>query len=115
MQIRIIDGTRKILMEDDREMFSAVCSDCGQECQVPFKPTEGKPVRCRECFMKNRPKRNFNGGGFGGNRGGRFNNRPREEHEATCSKCGKKCTVPFKPTGSKPVLCRDCYKAEKGF
>ncbi|HII71868.1 TPA: hypothetical protein HA265_03885 [Candidatus Woesearchaeota archaeon] len=35
-----------------REMHKAVCSDCGQECEVPFKPTEGKPVRCKDCFRK---------------------------------------------------------------
>jgi len=35
-----------------REMHKAICSDCGQECEVPFKPTEGKPVYCRECFRK---------------------------------------------------------------
>ena len=38
----------------DREMHDAVCSDCGQPCQVPFKPTEGRPVYCRECFRKHR-------------------------------------------------------------
>ncbi|MEW5996270.1 MAG: CxxC-x17-CxxC domain-containing protein [Candidatus Micrarchaeota archaeon] len=38
----------------DREMHDAVCSDCGQSCQVPFKPTEGRPVYCRECFRKHR-------------------------------------------------------------
>jgi CxxC-x17-CxxC domain-containing protein len=37
-----------------REMHKAVCSECGQECEVPFKPTEGKPVFCRECFAKKR-------------------------------------------------------------
>lgn len=37
-----------------REMFKAVCSECGKECEVPFKPTEGKPVYCRECFAKRR-------------------------------------------------------------
>jgi CxxC-x17-CxxC domain-containing protein len=35
-----------------REMFSATCSNCGKECQVPFKPTNGKPVYCSECFEK---------------------------------------------------------------
>ncbi len=35
-----------------REMHNAVCSECGQECQVPFKPTEGKPVFCKECYSK---------------------------------------------------------------
>jgi len=37
-----------------REMHKAVCSECGVECEVPFKPTEGKPVFCRDCFRKKR-------------------------------------------------------------
>ncbi|MCJ7770789.1 DNA-directed RNA polymerase [Candidatus Bathyarchaeota archaeon] len=35
-----------------RTMTKAVCSDCGKECEVPFKPTEGRPVYCRECYPK---------------------------------------------------------------
>ena len=35
-----------------REMHKATCSECGQECEVPFKPKEGKPVYCRECYAK---------------------------------------------------------------
>lgn len=102
--------------EQGRKLYKATCSDCGKECKVPFEPTEGKPVRCKDCFMKNRPRRTggFNDRGRGGNSGG-FNRRPREEHPATCSKCSKACTVPFKPSGEKPVLCRDCYKKSKGF
>jgi CxxC-x17-CxxC domain-containing protein len=38
----------------DREMHKATCSECGKECEVPFKPTEGKPVYCRECYRKRR-------------------------------------------------------------
>lgn len=37
-----------------REMFDAVCSACGVTTQVPFKPTAGKPVYCRDCFQANR-------------------------------------------------------------
>ena len=37
-----------------RKMFKATCAECGQECEVPFKPTEGKPVFCRECYRKKR-------------------------------------------------------------
>jgi CxxC-x17-CxxC domain-containing protein len=37
----------------DRPMFDATCSDCGKPCQVPFRPTNGKPVYCSECFEKN--------------------------------------------------------------
>ncbi len=36
------------------EMHKAVCSDCGQECEVPFKPTEGRPVYCKNCFPKHK-------------------------------------------------------------
>lgn len=83
----------------EREMHKATCSDCGNECEVPFKPTEGRDVRCMDCFKKNRPQRNFGNGG-----------RPqRRNYDVTCAECGKDCTVPFKPSGGKPVLCRDCY------
>jgi CxxC-x17-CxxC domain-containing protein len=56
---------------------------------------------------------------FGGNRNfgkPRFN-RDREQGEmykATCANCGKPCEVPFKPTGSKPVLCRECFQNSRG-
>ncbi len=37
-----------------REMHKVTCSDCGNETEVPFKPTEGRPVYCRDCFQKHR-------------------------------------------------------------
>ena len=33
-----------------REMTTVTCSNCGQEAQVPFKPTMDKPVFCDACF-----------------------------------------------------------------
>lgn len=30
---------------------SAVCSQCGRSTTVPFRPTQGRPVFCRECFQ----------------------------------------------------------------
>jgi len=42
-----------------REMHKAVCADCEKECEVPFKPTEGRPVYCQECFAKRRPPRRW--------------------------------------------------------
>ncbi len=39
-----------------REMHKATCSECGKECEVPFKPTEGKPVYCRDCYAKKKPR-----------------------------------------------------------
>ncbi len=41
--------------ERPREFFKATCSDCGKECEVPFKPTNGRPVYCRDCFSKHKP------------------------------------------------------------
>ncbi len=37
-----------------REMFTATCSNCGREAQVPFRPTSGKPVYCSDCFATRR-------------------------------------------------------------
>ena len=45
-----------------REMFSATCSSCGQEAQVPFQPSGDKPVYCSTCFQQR---------GGGGDRSGR--------------------------------------------
>ncbi|RLI96539.1 MAG: hypothetical protein DRO99_04290 [Candidatus Aenigmatarchaeota archaeon] len=33
-------------------MHKATCSECGKECEVPFKPAEGRPVYCRDCYAK---------------------------------------------------------------
>lgn len=40
-----------------REMHKVTCSECGEETEVPFKPTEGRPVYCQECYKKHRPAR----------------------------------------------------------
>lgn len=34
-------------------------------------------------------------------------------HKAICSECGKTCEVPFKPTGDKPVYCKECFGEKK--
>lgn len=39
----------------DREMFKATCADCGNACEIPFKPSTGRPVYCRDCFKKHSP------------------------------------------------------------
>lgn len=39
------------------KMHKAICSKCGKECEVPFKPTEGRDVFCKECFASNKPRR----------------------------------------------------------
>ncbi len=37
-----------------RQMFPAVCSNCGKDTEVPFQPRTDKPVYCRECFQSRR-------------------------------------------------------------
>ncbi len=31
-------------------MTKVTCDECGTRCEVPFRPTAGKPVLCSECF-----------------------------------------------------------------
>ena len=56
----------------DRQMFPAVCAQCGKDTQVPFQPTGDRPVYCSDCFSA---QRSSSGGGYGrgdgGSRGGR--------------------------------------------
>ena len=53
----------------DRQMHPAICSSCGKDCRVPFKPSGAKPVFCSDCFEKNnagdnsRPRRFERGSG----------------------------------------------------
>lgn len=83
-------------------MHKAICSDCGKECEVPFRPTGDRPIFCSSCF---------------GKRGSMSLSRPGArsyiEHKrmfkAVCDKCGNKCEVPFRPTGGKPVYCSQCF------
>jgi CxxC-x17-CxxC domain-containing protein len=42
-----------------REMFSATCSQCGNEAKVPFQPRGDKPVYCSNCFETVRAGRGY--------------------------------------------------------
>ena len=87
------------------EMHKAICTECGAQCEVPFKPTGDKPVLCNDCF-----KNSGRSGDGGKDRRGRRDDRgERRMYQATCAECGNRCEVPFKPTGDKPVLCSKCF------
>jgi len=49
------------------EMYNVVCDKCGKECQVPFKPTGGRPVLCSDCYRQSGGS--SRGGGFERGRG----------------------------------------------
>jgi len=100
----------------DREMFDAKCADCGNDCKLPFKPKDDRPVYCRECFQNHKPAPRSGGGGSyggrsggGGSYGGR-DDRPREMFDAKCADCGNDCQLPFKPREDRPVYCRECFQ-----
>ncbi|MDA8442910.1 MAG: zinc-ribbon domain containing protein [Peptococcaceae bacterium] len=86
------------------------CRECGREFDFTASEQEfyaekgftNEPGRCPECRAA-RKAQTRNGGGFG---------RPqRQMYPAVCSDCGKETTVPFQPTGDKPVYCRECFQA----
>ena len=88
------------------------CIDCGQSFvftageQEFFaqKGFQNEPKRCNSCKASKRA-----GGGAGSGATG-----SRELHEVTCSSCGQKTTVPFKPTLDRPVYCRTCFQSRRG-
>jgi CxxC-x17-CxxC domain-containing protein len=88
------------------QMHKAVCDDCGNECEVPFRPTGDRPVYCNSCFGKhgNKPS-----GRVEGNDYPRSGFDDKKMFSAVCDKCGNKCEVPFRPTGGKPVYCKQCF------
>jgi len=42
------------VMTSSKETYKAVCADCGTETMVPFVPSAGRPVYCRNCYPKHK-------------------------------------------------------------
>lgn len=96
---------------DDRgpvEMHDAICDNCGKSCQVPFRPTSGKPIFCSACFEN---KQSFSSNKRESSDSRRSEDRPM--FNAVCADCGDKCSVPFQPSGDKPVFCSNCFGEKK--
>ena len=83
------------------------CRDCGtsfvfsvrEQEFYQSKGFENEPTRCADCRASRKATRGFGGGGG------------REMTQVVCAACGATTEVPFKPTGTKPVYCRDCFNA----
>ena len=67
------------------EMHSAVCENCGRECEVPFRPTSGKPVYCSNCFENQRSNLDSGNSGNSGRFERRNFERPRNEQSTSPS------------------------------
>ncbi|KLU64303.1 MULTISPECIES: zinc-ribbon domain containing protein [Desulfosporosinus] len=85
------------------------CKDCGSEftftaSEQEFYAEKGfanEPGRCPKCRSARKAQGRNNSG---------YSRPQREMFPAICANCGKETTVPFQPTGDKPVYCRDCYQ-----
>jgi CxxC-x17-CxxC domain-containing protein len=117
-------------MSKERSLYASdktlVCQDCNQE--FVFSSSEqqfyadrqfSEPRRCPSCRAARKAQRGDYGGGSshaggsGGSRGG-YSSGPREMFSATCSSCGREAQVPFRPSGTKPVYCSDCFTSRRG-
>jgi CxxC-x17-CxxC domain-containing protein len=103
------------------------CSDCGIDfvfsaSEQQFFAEKGfasAPKRCASCRAQRRASgigggSSYGSGGYGGGGGGSLSRGPREMHDAVCARCGKETQVPFRPTGSRPVYCSDCFRLVRG-
>ena len=41
-------------MSSPRQMYPAVCAQCGKDTEVPFEPRNGRPVYCSDCYSKSK-------------------------------------------------------------
>ena len=81
-----------------------ICKECGAEFvftagEQEFYAEKGfvnEPQRCKAC----RDARKASA-------------RNREMYTVPCANCGKDATVPFKPSGDRPVLCSECFENSK--
>lgn len=118
------------------------CLDCGQEFsftagEQDFYAQRGftePPKRCAGCRAARKSQRQGAGsveparnGGYGAaTQGGGYSaaggsaygtlyqeRRERELFEATCADCGATASVPFRPSGVRPVYCSNCFQQRR--
>lgn len=90
------------------------CRDCGNDftftaSEQEFFSSKGfqnEPSRCPECRQARKQQNN---------RGGSFGRPAREMHKAVCANCNQETEVPFRPTGERPVYCKDCYQPKNRY
>ena len=117
---------------------SIVCVDCGAEFTFTADEQQrfaergftNEPKRCKTCRDAKKAQQGGSGGGYGGGGGSRggygggggggggasrggYGAGPRQMYPATCAGCNKPTEVPFKPSGSRPVYCRECFQAQR--
>jgi CxxC-x17-CxxC domain-containing protein len=105
------------------------CVDCQQEFSFTASEQQfyadrqfSEPRRCSSCRATRKASRGDSGGGqgygsgqgYGGDQGSRSYDRgPREMFDATCASCNRETQVPFRPNGTRPVYCSDCFATQR--
>ncbi|MBC9783998.1 zinc-ribbon domain containing protein [Heliobacterium chlorum] len=98
-------------MFEDRTL---VCKECGvefvfsarEQAFYAEKGFQNDPSRCPDCRAARKRRMGEQSG----------ESRPqREMYEVVCSDCGVTTTVPFKPSGARPVYCRDCFQNHRSY
>lgn len=89
---------------ENKKYYDGICSRCGAEVSVPFRPSPDRPLLCRDCLHEARAQGDFDGERRSGSQG------EQKTYEITCSHCGKKDTVSFKPYEDSVVLCHECME-----
>ncbi|MHB1457135.1 MAG: DEAD/DEAH box helicase [Armatimonadota bacterium] len=91
----------------DIQDISCVCRDCGTDFfftaqeQLSFRKNGfAAPTRCPVCHEKRVGRRKTGRSGKA------------EVYISSCATCGKDAELPFKPTNDKPVLCKECFRAQ---
>lgn len=88
------------------------CRDCGAEFVFSAREQEffaekgfqNDPSRCPSCRAARKQRNNGNDG---------YRSTQRQMYEAVCDECGCTTQVPFQPSGTKPVYCRDCFQKQR--
>jgi len=86
--VELIDKIRDEISIIDRKIDTLIS-------KTSMRPVETRPVEVRPA-----PKQD---NGF----------RERVLHKAICADCKKGCEVPFKPSGERPVYCKECFSKRK--
>jgi CxxC-x17-CxxC domain-containing protein len=96
---------------EDRDKW-ITCVNCGKAFVFSVRDQKyygeqgfkNEPKRCRECRALLKRQRQFTSDETGGEK---------ELFRAVCEACGRATYVPFKPTGVRPIYCKDCLVAKK--
>ena len=84
---------------EDKTLKCKICGNdftwtSGEQEFYASKGLQNEPQRCPECRIQKKRERSER----------------KENVSVICAQCGKETTVPFKPNGSKPVYCRECFE-----